>query len=429
MLDPIKTEASDAATAAAEAAGDASDAADAAEDAIVGRAMYQTGEANSDDHAKDARTQADTAATEAGNAMTASGLAQAATNANDARAHRKDAEDAQEAAETAQGMAEEQRDMAEADAEEEVFVDGKTKSVGGKSVTFEGGRNPSSPMATPVVTGKHDEITDMSDVVPAIRQTETAIPTGTPPVAAVIAKPAIASREIILGQVYDSDEDDARVALIHSYIGTKTVNAFFEALSPTSLADIDGAGVDRRMTTSCAATDSLRVRAASGTFVVTDQSVDETGTILDDADEDGVSLYFYVDRKDEADSDDDVTTYLRRVNTGTAADGTVTHNYVEVSVKRGVKKFPEAAKYDHFHFGVWADLEEANTAGENDARPISESAGSTVLRRWPHDRGLDDVPNARRCHVQRQLGRLPCRRQTKTAMGAGNARMTGTVRT
>ena len=382
ILDPIKMAASDAATAAGTASTAAGTAADAAEAAIVGRAMYQTGEANSDDHAKDARTQADTAATESGNAMTASGLAQAATNANDARPHRDDAEDAQEAAETAQGMAEEQRDMAMADAMEEVFVDGLTKSVGGKSVTFEGGTKYVVTDGDTVLTGKERDILDWSDLVGEVLPVSD--DEGTPDKdETVIAKPAIALRLITLGHVYDSDEDDARVALIHSYIGTRSVNAFFEDTSAVDLADVDGAGVDHDNSDT---TDPLRVRAASGTFVMTETAIDVGGTIPATADEDGISLYFYVDRKDSADTTDDETTYLRRESTSTAADGTVTHNYKEVEVVRGVAGFPDAAEFDHFHFGVWSGLEEANKAGEERAR-WSRYRFPHGPRRWRDDPG------------------------------------------
>ena len=284
-------------------------------------------------------------------------MAQAATNADDARPHRDDAEDAQDAAETAQEMAEEQRDMAIADAMEEVFVDGKTKSVGGKSVTFEGGMETVITDGDTVVTGKQQDITDMSDEVTGI----AAVPaddTTTPPTPAVIAKPIIAPREIILGHVYDSDEDDARVALIHSYIGTKTVNAFYEAAGATTRQDIGGAGIDLD---SDPATPNPRVRAASGTFVATDTAITDSGTILATADEDGIALYFYVNPDAP-----NTPVYMRRTSTETALDGTVTHNYVEVSVVRGVEDFPEATEFGHFHFGVWADLTEPNQAGENE---------------------------------------------------------------
>ena len=48
-------------------------------------------------------------------------------------------------------------------------------------------------------------------------------------VAAITEKPTVAAgREIKIGFVYDSADDSARVALVHSYIGTTTVGAYFD---------------------------------------------------------------------------------------------------------------------------------------------------------------------------------------------------------
>ena len=385
-LQRIQTEAADAATAAGEASTDAGTAADDAEDAIVNRAMFQTGEADSDDHADMARMYAGgpdddadddvvSAAEAAAAAAAALTAANGATNANDARDAAGDAEDAQEDAETAQGKAEEQRDMAVEDAMEEVFVEGKVIRVGDRWVDFN--FNSGKPLTVisddeMIIIGMQREIMDTSERVADIDPV-TAIPTATPPVVGVTAKPAIAARDIVIGAEFDSRDDDARVTLIDSYIDKRSVNAYTD----TNAAEFTVVGAsydydagqtydhDNSATTAEISVPPATIRAVNGRFIESDTAVDETGTILANADANGIRLYYYTNINRNSDPDDDVQVYLREVNYITTPD-TVTHTYQEVDVVRGVVDFPVAEEYDHFNFGVWSNLEKAEDDGTND---------------------------------------------------------------
>ena len=382
LIGPLQTRAMEASTMADTAKTEADTAAGEAEDAIMGRAMYQTGEANSDDHADMARMYAGgpdddadddvvSAAEAAAAAAAALAAANAATNAKDARDAVGDAEDAQDEAEDAQEMAEEQRDMAEMDAMEEVFVKGKVKNVGDRKVDFDSGdRRTVTEDDETTITRMQREIMDTSEMVEAIAGVPDAEDTDEDETE--IAKPAIAVRDIGIGAEFDSEDDDARVTLIDSYIDTRSVSAYADDGS-----EIEGVGTtidystaqydhDINPNTLIIDVPNATIRTANGKFIESGTAVDRTGTIATTTDAAGITLYYYVDIMASATRDDDEPKYLRRVNTVTAADRTVTYTYQPVNVVKGVENFPVAKKYDRFHFGVWSNLEEAEDDGTND---------------------------------------------------------------
>ena len=168
---------------------------------------------------------AKTAADEATDAQEASDLAAEATDVQAATRALVMAETAKDNAEIAQGMAETQRDAAVLAATSEVKIVDKTKTVGDTSITV--GVNDTRTVTTDsgtTKTGKEDDITIMSKLVNGV---DTRAATPDPPVTALAQKPGVdAGRPINVGFVYDSADDSARVALVHSYTGSTTVGAY-----------------------------------------------------------------------------------------------------------------------------------------------------------------------------------------------------------
>ena len=344
VLDPIKMAASDAADAANTAATAARAAADAAMTATMNRATMQTGDANSAADAMDAGAHADTAEAEAGNAATASQMAQAAMDTATATPQRMAAEAARDAAMDARDMAVSAQGEAEADAMMELKVDGDTYSVGGTVLTRDGAGHDVTVNNEREITGLLDGM-DIQTTGAAI--TGTAAETGPPVVAAI---PGAAARTFDIGDVYDSADDEARLALIMRYAGTDTVTAYEDGsgtpsgTAPTTIDHDNDAD-----------TDEIALRGAGTALLSSNLTV--SGSIAADAA--SATLYSY-----QA-SDATEPTYVRR--TGTSIDsGTTTYEYQVVNIRTGAE-IPAAADYAHLNFGVWAGLGDADaTSGAND---------------------------------------------------------------
>ena len=253
--DPVLTELEIVQAAAVQAAKDAGAAAtlakmasDAALVARESRAVIQTGdlqeEGNSGMLAHVAYTQAKAAAEAATAAQEASDAAAEATTVASATRALVMAETARDNAETAQGMAEAQRDAAVLAAANEVKIVDETKTVGDTSITV--GVDDTQTVTTSSATtrtGKEDDVTIMSTVVEGKDEVPAVV--GPPAVAAVPEKPGVTEdRPINIGFVHDSDDDSARVALVHSYIGSATVGAYVEGsgtiMAPGNVFDDSG---------------------------------------------------------------------------------------------------------------------------------------------------------------------------------------------
>ena len=357
--------------ASVQAAKDAGDAAtlakmafDAALVARESRAVIQTGdlqeEGNSGMLAHADYTQAKAAAGAATAAQEASDLAAEATDVQAATRALVMAETAKDNAETAQGMAEAQRDAAVLAAANEVKIVDKTKTVGDTSITVgvEDTRTVTINDAT-TRTGKESDIELDSQVVEGEELVGAVV--GPPAVAEVPAKPGVAPRSIKIGFVYDSADDSARVALVHSYIGSTTVvayihgNATITAMDGIYNDDTGGDVVERP------------VKAATGTYYLAD-GLTHTDNILATTTK-STALYYYETTDDET----GVTTknFLRRTGTTVQDDttepdaGVVTHTYQSVDTR--TVSFPEATEFAHHHYGIWADLKEAAKATGNNA--------------------------------------------------------------
>ena len=397
-LEAAKTAAADAATAAMTAAGTAGDAVAAADTARENAATMQTNE-SSYGHAKMARDYADEAEAEYMKAMAASAAAAAAEDIMAATRALVDAEKAMAAAETAAtGAAKHAQLSMDAVANELLIVD-KTKSVGDTSITV---GTPNSVVTTTVggkpttvVTGEIDKVMVMSMEVGGIKAVP-GVPDGTPPVAEVLERPGVLARGINLGVRLDSDNDMARLTLVTHYIGTATVGAYADSTDPVTGVDAADAGVINRVPANMmldhdqnAETDALRIRAASGMFYQADDGVDPVASHgITETDNIGIgaeptTLYSFV----VGDGDDAVTTYLRRIDTHTAPDGTVTHDYMVVDTVMGVKGFPMATAYKHLHYGMWNGLDDkGNMIADLGIGFVNPTADGMMT-------GSDDMPN------------------------------------
>ena len=212
VLDPIKQAASDAADDANDAYTAADTAAGEAETAAMNRATIQTGDANSVADAYMARMQANAAKDAAESAKAHSDLAQAAMNVADATPHKDQAEDARDDAMEAQTMAEGARDEAVMDATMEVKIHGSTKSVGDTSITINRQSRTSADgrTITGLLSGMNITQTGLRDA-----NGHLVVDAGGNAVSGVGA-----TAMVDIGVTYDSADDDARVTLVHSYLGT-----------------------------------------------------------------------------------------------------------------------------------------------------------------------------------------------------------------
>ena len=364
-LETVQADAVTAAAAAATAATAAKTASDAALAARENRAVIQTGDlsgGNSGMLAHAAYTHAKTAADAATAAQEASDAAAVATDASAATRALVMAETARDNAVTGQGMAEAQRDAAVLAAASEVKIVDKTKTVGDTSITVgvDDTREVTTVDAT-TRTGKEDDIVIMSkavdgrDGIPAEAATEN--PTMAA-VAAITEKPTVAAgREIKIGFVYDAADDSARVALVHSYIGTTTVGAYFDDDGTPITAGVGGLDDD-----SDDETPLLPIKAAKGTFYEAEMGLDASG-MIETTTTKGISLYYY-ETPDANDVTVTIKNFLKRTNTGKDDADVVTYTYQPVTTATGVS-LPEATEYAHHHYGIWADLEEAAKTGDN----------------------------------------------------------------
>ena len=346
-LESVQTDAATAATEAQTAATAAQTAANAAEKARGDRAAIQTGDflaGNSGEFADKAQEHADVAQLAADAAKTASDDAADATDVSSATRLLVMAEDAQTAAEELQMYAETARDNAMTAAAGEISIDDKTKTVDGTSITIDEKEYSETINNVTKHTGllKSEKITTLGAAIEAIPEV-TAAPDAVPPVAAAAAIPGALERLLDIGFTYDSEDDDARVTLVHSYEGTKTVSAFARDNTPrmsTKAGMVDDIDHDDDNTTDPV---SLPLKAAGSFYRA---SHIETGTI--GATEKATSLYYY-------ELADGMKVHVESTGSEADVEGVFTYNYQVVTIRSGAK-IPDPAMYSHLHFGVWSGL-------------------------------------------------------------------------
>ena len=396
-LEETQAAAMAAATAAMTASDNADTAADGAEAATMNIATLQTnGMAMM--LAMDARKYAAEAMAEYMKAKAASDAAAAATTGDAGEEAWRMAVTAQEAAEAAAMMASEKAMAATEAAMTELHIDGKMKTVGDTSIVIDGKTVTSGTAPNVVETGKTGDVQAMSKAVAAVtavaavEDVEATIDIDETK-AAVIAKPAIASRPINVGVVYDSPDDSARVRLVTDYIGSGTVAGVYtgEGTAVTDgIAQNVHAAYDHD-NTDTEGSPPVRILKASGMFYEAATAVDATGEVESSAE--GTPLYYYdvIARNGDGAVTSRTRTWLRRISTLTAADGTVTHNYnsyAEAGVATTLENFPMAMAFEHLHYGVWNGLNEEGTAiadlGTGFVAAIADGGGMTGA----------DMPNA-----------------------------------
>ena len=196
-------------------------------------------------------------------------------------------------------------------------------------------------------TGKVADLTDTSAVVMGVMDDGDTADVNE-------ARPGVEEgREVNIGLVVDSDNDDARVALIKSYIGSRTVGGY-------TMSNADRMATKSGVVTFDGDNDNedndYRLRSAGEHFLVT--NVDESGEIGTET-EKGIAVFSYTYEDQDG---DDVTEYVRHVSTTTTTtDGVATtiYAYQTVNVVKGIP-LPHGTDYAHIHYGVWASV------GEND---------------------------------------------------------------
>ena len=351
-LASVQADAATAATDAQTAATAAQTAADGAELARANRAAIQTGDfhaGNSGELADKAQEHADAAQLAADAAKTASDAAAAATDMVAATRSLVMAEASKMAAGNQQTYAEMAQASAMTAAAGEIKIVDKTKTVGDTSITIDEMEHSSTINGVTKLTGLlEDGITTPGIVIPVkgpVTVDENAVP---PVLTEVAAIPGAEMRPLDIGFRYDSADDSARVTLVHSYAGTKTVTAFARndtARMSDKAGMVDDIDHDEDGETPFV---SLPLKAAAGSFYRASDIA--TGMIGDS--EKATSLLYY-------EMDDGTKVYVESRGTSEAdanlSPGVLTYNYQEVDVRAGAK-IPDAAEYSHLHFGVWTGL-------------------------------------------------------------------------
>ena len=225
-LQKAQTAAMEAATAAMTAAGNAKTAADDADAARTNAATLQTGE-TSGDLAKKAREYADAAHAAYTDAKAASEAAAATESLADAIEARIMAENARDAAQTAETNAANYAQMAMDGAEGELTIDDTVKGVGGTSIDA----NAPNQVVTTTVGGKtstadtglQGKLIEETTGGMGGRSYAAAVSGGA---AEMTYRQAVAARDVTIGKTVDSADDTARLAIVTSYAGSKTVKVF-----------------------------------------------------------------------------------------------------------------------------------------------------------------------------------------------------------
>ena len=191
-----------------------------------------------------------------------------------------------------------------------------------------------------------------------------------------------------IGKTVDSADDLARLMIVTSYAGTKTVKVYASDEQTVTALDSTRAKAVELVadTDSDPETDSAvyaKLKSVGAYY-----RAGTTGTITASPSGDvvvanakGVHVYSYVNDQQDTDPENDRTFYVVRNGTSTDADGDTTYHYatavIHVQVDRdGVAdtnndhevtaKIPEATDYKHIHFGVWAALGDAEKDGSQE---------------------------------------------------------------
>ena len=393
-MQKAQTAAMEAATAAMTAAGNAKTAADEADEARTNAATLQTGE-TSGGLAEKAREYADAAHDAYTNAKAASGAAAATESLADAIGAKIMAENARDAAQAAETKAVEYGQNSMDAAGAELLIDGTVKTVLDTTIdavapnqvitTTTGGKTSTAD------TGFQGKLIEETTGGMDGRPYAAAVPDGA---AEMTYRQDVAARDVTIGKTVDSADDTARLAIITSYAGSKTVKVFayneadpmvtrtdvnFVSTTPGKI--ITAVGADNVIGGTDDTTASLK---SLGTFYLAGAVTESNGLSETDevaADAKPLTVYSYLSTPDVATTTEDETvlTYLVEDSQRTEG-GTTVYVYrsvviiVDASRRDGpdegivadagqvTANVPEATDYEHIHFGLWASL---NAAGTN----------------------------------------------------------------
>ncbi len=411
-LEVAQKDASDAMDAAKTAADMAKDAYDAAAMAGANRATIQTGSKMYDmnlDAAKDAYDDAmeayETAKMESEAAQAATDVVTATKAAVRAEDAQKDAEEALEMADTASKAA--------VEAAMSLLMYNNAYSIGDKMIDLDASNQvvtTTTGGTTKIVnTGFQEDLKQESVGM----ETGVAFAANTDPTEDTEYVQGRAARDIIIGKTVDSADDSARLAIITSYVGTKTVKVFaYGEVNPgiDSTADGRTGTVLGKLTLNdhnadtTDDTNNTTLRSLGKYYLAGGDGVtDLAGTLVIAANTEPVTVYSYVDPDSDGDgtADDPMTHYLVMDSQRTDG-GTTTYIYREVDITAAISDdvtdgtaddekmvtttLPDAAEYEHINFGVWTNLNEDGTAASAIGIGFVQSVGDGMTE-------ASDMPN------------------------------------
>jgi hypothetical protein len=279
---------------------------------------------------------------------------------------------------------------AEEAAKMELMIVDKTKSAGGVSITVDGMSHSQTVNNATKMTGLLEDMKLESQLGGMVAGQEAlqdgdATEDGDQPQA---HRQAVASRMVDIGFVYDSVDDDARLALVHSYRGTKRVKVFALGDSEDDTTERLGSKAGR-VSLNDDGTASTDAEDANNTvltpvgyyYEATNVNADDGLGAADVVGAEAKARRVYkvtTPGPNDAVDTDDVTLYLVLTTSETDANtGDVDYTYrvVEIEVARPdlgatetsevLATLPSASEYEHIHFGVWASIGEADEEGMN----------------------------------------------------------------
>ena len=382
-LEKAQIAADEAATAAMTAAVTAKASAVDADAASVNAATMQTNE-SSGGHAYKARHYADIAQTAYMTAKTASEDAADATTVSAAVEARVAAQAAMVEAVAAGAEAVRHAGLAMDATDNELFIDGTIKTVGGTELNAAAGVTTNTDADGNIK--KTGELYKLEVTGPAVRGVvfEEAMPDADPVVPGTEYKQAVAERpDLAIGKTVDSANDMARLLIVDSYVGTQSVKVYaaFEATASVNGIVKEGGkieigGIDYTLT-------------SEGTYYRAGPSATRpdglTNDLMVDPTLDPKEVFSYVtDPGDDAEAKVYVVLTPVTETTLEEEDGEeviqVTRHYqlVDITVDGPVDaddaatqmqvraSIPKATPYKHIHFGVWAALGAAEKDGSQE---------------------------------------------------------------
>ena len=420
------TDTQDAAEAAATAAMMASDsAATAAAGATTATeylATLQTGDDLNDkamggrEAAMAARTAAATAMAEYMKAKAASEAAAAATTGSEAEAELRKALDAKDAAEAAAKMAADMAMKAEAAAKKELHIKDTLKWAGGLTADAEGASSIKADMGTLTETAD-----DGSKTITGFRFNVMRENVGEMAGQALVVTPAgvttqeyvqaVEAQDLVIGKTLETTDDKVSLTVIHSRASSKTVRVYAEEADTGSdllVRFVDGTAYEVPDETTAVVPGTTPLAPALTSIGMYYEATPVAGATdavenaLDHTDRVGKStkgkeVFSYVDADGPdgtpGNADDNTTRYVILDDSDFVVGGDTHFNYQHVDIMAPAEPddadqpgtpddafqeigvtatLPEAKKYSHIHFGVWAALGEA----EKDGRQALDGLGT-----------------------------------------------------